>query len=160
MNKYLKEALWFCVPIVLTALLFLLPIINVNGVTTDINIYDTYFVISSITFFAGCLSIVGFIFYLVKTVATRYNNNISNIVFIIFNSILIFILTQFIVIDSQMNNEGWSIYPPLSAMEDKIPEETGSSFGTLQFIVLGFVMFLAFSAFMTGKKFNTQRNEI
>lgn len=160
MNKYIKELIWFCVPMALTGLLFLLPIVELHGNKTDINIHDTYFVISSFAFFVSCLSIIGFTFYLIKTVATRYNNFLSNIIFLIFNSILIFTFTQIIVIDSQMSNEGWSIYPPLSAMNDKIPEETSSSFGLLQFTVLGFVLLLAFSAFMTGKKFNSKKYEI
>lgn len=159
MNKYLKEVIWFCITLLLASLFLLLPIVNVHGNTIDIGIYDSYFVMDISIFFTACLIITAFIIYFIRTLILKYNNTICNIIFLVFNSAIIYVFTKLILFNNTVNG-GWSIHPPVSANNGELPVVSENPLTLfLKYFQIFLILLLVFSAFRTGQKFNTQKNE-
>lgn len=156
MNKYLKEVIWFCIPLLLAALFLLLPIVNVHGNTIDIGIYDSYFVMDISIFFTACLIITGFIIYFIRTLILKYNNTICNIILLVFNSAIIYTSTQLILFINRMTIK-WNVYRSSDTKLTVIPENPLTLF--LKYFQIFLILLLVFSAFRTGQKFNTVKNE-
>lgn len=151
MNKYLKEAIWFCILLFLAFSLIQLPTSVI-----DLGSYDSYFVIHPSDFFMPCLIITGFIIYFIRTLILKYNNTICNIIFLVFNSAIIYTFTQLILFINRMTIK-WSVYQSPDTKLTVIPENPFLLF--LKCFQVFLIVLLAFSAFRTGQKFNTQKNE-
>lgn len=151
MNKYLKEAIWFCILLFLAFSLIQLPTSVIN-----IDSYDSYFVIHPSDFFIPCLIITGFIIYFIRTLILKYNNTICNIIFLVFNSAIIYTSTQLILFINGITIK-WSVYKPLNTKLTIIPENPFLLF--LKCFQVFLIVLLVFSAVKTGQKFNTLKNE-
>lgn len=94
MNIYIKELLWFCLPISLaflfTILLFGITVFSENVI--DINVHDTYFVLSPYIFIFLLILFTGYVVYLIRLFKPKSANNISNSIFIFYNLMTIVII--------------------------------------------------------------------
>lgn len=155
MNKYLKELLWLGVPLVM--LFFFINPFWGND-TIDINVHETYYVIDKSMLF-GLYIILEFFIYLFRILISRYNNIAANIIFLIFNATIIYLLTQAILFIDQMSS-GWTIYPPLSAMNEEPQTVVENPLEIyLRCTQILFILLLTFTAFKTGQKFNRINKE-
>ena len=93
MNKYLKEAIWFFVPVALSALLTLLSFgTSIFSEDIIINVHDTYYVIAPLHFITLVAIFLGFFTSLFRALYYRFKNRISNYIFFFYGIIFITLL--------------------------------------------------------------------
>lgn len=121
MNR--KEILW----LIGTIILIVITNFSISGIegfkaesVTDINIYDTYFVISNILFLFLIAVFLFFGIYFIRAIKQNFKNLTANFVFIIAAILLIAISTGIHSMIESLAYEasGPSVYPPLSSGED------------------------------------------
>ncbi|EAQ50533.1 hypothetical protein [Leeuwenhoekiella blandensis] len=102
-----KELLWFFGTLSLS-LLFHLFLDGFDSFTADstldINIHDTYFVISDIIFFTVLSALLFFFVYLLRMLCSNFKNLYANFVFIIACALIVLILTSSISLIQSMSN--------------------------------------------------------
>jgi hypothetical protein len=95
-------------------------IVNWQFSQSEIDIYfnDTYYVIDTWSFIFPLFLVLGLLIFLAKEFRNNFNRSLPNIIIIITGITLIYFLSiahrYFPVF------EGWTIYPPLSAPEEKV----------------------------------------
>lgn len=158
MTRYLKEAIAFSLlPLAVAILYYLL-----NSQKYIINFYDTYYAINSIYIAIGVLISAGYVCYLIRCLFLKFRDKASNIILLVYSILFIILWAALIVFNERFSiEEGWTIYPPLSAVP---PQKVETSYFIMDplymFILLAlFIIILAYSAFKTGKKFNRINNE-
>ena len=159
MTRYQKEAIAFSLlPFAAATLYYLLN--NEKHLIEDF--HDAYYVVNSIYIALGVLITTGYVCYLIRCCFLKFRDKASNTILLIYNTLFIILWTVLIVLNKRFSiEEGWTIYPPLSAAS---PQKIENSYFIMKpvymFILLGlFIISLAFSAFKTGKKFNRINNE-
>ena len=166
MNKYIKEGLWFCAPLLLTFISYILLSGTIGNGNMSINIKDTYLVFDAPMFFMAVFIAFGFLFYLIRTIILKFRNITSNSILLVFNSAFIILWTQIIILENSM--QGWTIYPPLSAMTPEMQEQMKESMVNpiislsviIRFFQFALVILLAYTAFITGKKYAELKHEV
>lgn len=149
-SKY-KEVI-FSIVVVLIAYLFYNPKLiwtNENS-TYDINIHDTYFVIESK--YILLLTIFTFLFlaYLIKSLYYKFKNTLVNCYFLIANLLFIISMSYIIFfVDSIIQYQGETIYPPLSA---ESVTHKGNGFENLFYILIAFQLLLVSLEIFTARK--------
>lgn len=102
-----KELLWFFGTLSLS-LLFHLFFKGFDSFTADstldINIHDTYFVISDLIFFTVKSALLFFFVYLLRMLCSNFKNLYANFVFIIACALVVLILTNSISLIQSMSN--------------------------------------------------------
>jgi heme/copper-type cytochrome/quinol oxidase subunit 1 len=158
MNKYLKEIIWFLLIVTLCALLY-----TKEDATIDINIHDTYYVIDHFTFVLNIFISAGFVIYAIRALAGKFQNNVVNSLFIIFTILLLFVLTQVIIINEHLSmSQGWTIHPPLSAQTQQINNSEGEYLITpvyLSFIQIVIIIIALYTSYRIGKNISKKSNE-
>lgn len=92
----------------------------------NINIYDTYFVIESVNSFFGLTAILFFLLFLPLIYFYKYQSYVANIIFLISNLYLIYLLTFLIIAISKVSGqlpvsggeEGFTVYAPPSDVDN------------------------------------------
>lgn len=119
-----KEIFWLIGTTIFVLLLTTL-IFGIDGLTSDstldINVHDTYYVITNFHVILLLGVLVFFAIYLVRTLRRNFKNLTANLILMISTILLILVL---IGIDSILDalirqTTSWTIYPPLSAGEVK-----------------------------------------
>jgi len=142
----------FSLVIILIAYLFYNPrLIWVDEESTyDINIYDTYFVIESSNILLLTIFTFLFLAYLIKAFYFKLKNILVNCYFLISNILFIIAVSYIIfLINSIVEREGQTIYPPLSA--ESVTHE-GNGFEKILYILIGFQILLVILEVFVAKK--------
>lgn len=124
-KEILFELIWV-VGICLLAIL--LSVFLVNNFPLEINIHDTYIVVSNWSFFFVCfLFILGFLIYIIKEGVNKYKKILGNILILFFSGALLVLVEAIagwfipyfgvLIGSSGIGSGGWTVYPPLSAHE-------------------------------------------
>ena len=87
----------------------------------EIQLYDTYLILSIKQVFSLLFLNITFWTYFVRQGKNRFKRQSSNIVLLLVTGLLIFSTSLTIKFIGTMD-QGWTIYPPLSALPAKIPE--------------------------------------
>lgn len=108
MKKVYTESICFFLILVFAFLLSVL-IFGIEELKTGsvvLNVHDTYLVIDVAHFFIIFLPIIFTLFYFLRNLFNRFRNQISNSLFLIFNLVLILILSSIL-----FNNDNSSLKP-------------------------------------------------
>ena len=88
--------------------------------TLDINVYDTYFVVSNVLYLAVGLSFLFAICYFVRVVSTNFRNQYANYIYLIVNLIFfilsIYVIQFFISIFSIFQEKGYNVEESIQYM--------------------------------------------
>lgn len=129
----------------------------------DIQLHDTYLILSIGQVFLLLFLNVTFWTYLIRQGKNRFERQSSNIVLLLVTGLLIFITSLTIKFIGSMD-QGWTIYPPLSSSPAKIPE-TYTITSKINSIVQAYELFqiavLGFIGIMIGRgieKHSPQQN--
>ena len=159
MNKYLKEGLWFCMPIVFAittctiwfkSIFDLNPYINLSdGVSLSVNPY---------CFIAAVATVLGFIIFLLRNLFNHFGTIATAVTFLIYTTLFILVTTYITYLNKALApQEGWVIYPPLSAIEKIEVKESFFICSPIYLVLfqLSLIVLAAFIAFKIGRNFNT-----
>ncbi len=126
----------------------------------DINVHDTYYVISNFEFILMLGVGVFFGVYLIRVLINKFKNLTANLVLMISIILLSLVITG---ISSMLDafikqTSGWTIYPPLSAQDierDIQPIESNLDLlaSVLFYTKIILLVFLAYCGFKTGKNY-------
>lgn len=146
---------------------FLLGIFFGN-ISLDISLHDTYFSLpfSWINFTLFPFTLLTVVVYLIRAIISRFKKPILNIILIISNLSLIISTLEIYKIVLFFEQEatpaagnGWTIYPPLSALPKPMPAERPHfDYYVLSFISI-FMLILVISSILTGKNWKTKTYE-
>jgi heme/copper-type cytochrome/quinol oxidase subunit 1 len=149
---------------------FLLGIFWGNA-TLDISLHDTYltapFIWTVFTLFPFLLLTV--MIYLVRTVIARFKKQLINTILIISNLSLIistlniYKMVLFLEQEATSTGNGWTIYPPLSALPKQqsapLPSERPHFDHYVLTFIIVFMLILVISSILTGKNWKTNIHE-
>jgi len=114
----------------------------------DIQFHDTYIILSIRQVFILSFLNIAFWVFLTRQIRCKFERLTSNIVLICITGLLIIITSLTIKFIGSMD-QGWTIYPPLSAVPNKIPEtytitskinSLVQAYELFQIITLGYVV--------------------
>ena len=172
----LKEVIIIAIVFILTWLLYFFSLNWLFGLLAetlfgnsalDINMRDTYFIVYHSWLSAVLLPFLGFItiIYLVRTIINRFKNQLINLVLLISCSglnILTLYHYEQIAWFVRSTSQGWTIYPPLSALGNKLPRPQPSPYlHTLHIIFIVqilLLLLLVIIAVLTGKNWKATKN--
>ncbi|MCO5946304.1 hypothetical protein [Mucilaginibacter flavidus] len=142
---------------------------KVYGPAIDIPLHDAYFTFATKTILLPALSILIFIVYAVKEAFYRYCRRLQNL--ILLSSIILinicfpfgFNLVRGLAAEMRPSPNGWTIYPPLSALpkvQPNIPKEMPFEhfFNVFAYTQIFFILLLVIVAVITGKNWNPNKN--
>ncbi|MEO1029945.1 MAG: hypothetical protein AAFX55_00990 [Bacteroidota bacterium] len=148
-----------------------IPILNlifygIDGFTSeaviDINVHDTYYVISNFHFMLILGVLVFFGVYLLRTLIHKFKNLTANLILMISIILLSIVLTGIsTMLDGLIEQTShWTVYPP-SSVENHVPdiEPRASNLSILApvlfYIQILLLVFLAYSGFKTGRNYKS-----
>lgn len=124
-RHYIAELLWLTLSMGLTFLLvFALSGWTFSKDSLDIHVHDTYFVISRWLALTLLFCLVTFIIYFIKEFRKPFSQTFQNWLLLVAGLTLISSLA-FLSQTFSQSSVGWTIYPPLSALDKMI--ETGKN---------------------------------
>lgn len=116
----------------------------------DININDTYYVVPTLQIFGICTTLIFFLFYLIRMLWRNFKNLTANIIFMISDISMIFILTFLISLaNGHREIPGRTEYPPLSG---GIVENTGNGWNNAYYVLLITQLILIILLLISGIK--------
>jgi len=169
--KKKKELFWFIGTIIFVLILTFL-IFGIEGLKSnsafDINIHDTYFVLTNFQFILLFGVLIFFGVYLVRALRRNFKNITANLILIISTILLLIIVSRISTIAENFIQQtyNWTIYPPLSTDEgiEQIEQEINPRENPFEVILSGLfylqillLIFLAYCGFKTG--LNYKRTE-
>jgi len=116
MTRRVKEIIWFLGTCIIAYLIFDPGLtFNFQDSNIDINIHDTYFVISSLHVLILFIITLGFIVYLLRMLSYKFKNLTVNIIFLIISSLKILCFYSILkMVRAFIEMAGTTVYPPLS----------------------------------------------
>lgn len=151
-----KEIIWFVTTIAMVTIInfyFLgLDSLNANA-TLDINIHDTYFVISSINFFVLFAVLLFFLVYTIRMLVFKYENITINCIAILSN-ITLSIVCIYVMCIVSLFGKGKN---HISEANDPVGDAMHVLFYMLLIFQILLLLFLAYSGFRTGITYNKKR---
>jgi len=135
----------------------------------DIPLHDVYFTFAIKTILLPALSILIFIVYAVKEAFYRYCRRLQNLILLL-SIVLVniwfpfgFKLVRGLTAEMRPSPNGWTIYPPLSALpkvQPNIPKEMPFEhfFNVFIYTQIFFLLLLVVVAIVTGKNWNPNKN--
>lgn len=152
MKRWHKETL-------LAALLLILPTLLLYrdgfsaGEIIDINIHDAYFVADRNIALLAVFAIVSFPVYLVRAMSGRFRHLAVNGILMALTITMIVLLWYVEKMIEFVYDGGWTIYPPLSALPQEIPERESPVHIAYIYICQALLLLLfAFTLYRTIKK--------
>jgi len=140
-----------------------------SDVKYDINLHDTYFVLIGRIIALPVLCFLIFVVYLAKEGFYRYRRRFQNIILLLSTfciNILLLIGFNFarqLTAEIKPSQNGWTIYPPLSALP-KVPANVPLTlpfeyfFNVFMYTQIFFLLLLVIVAVVTGKNWNPNKN--
>lgn len=156
MKRYIKEIVWIVISIFLGIASYIIISYYLNGKIApqlEIPVKETVFITYPDIEIVTYISILtGFLIFSIRAFINKFINN--NYVLLIYNLLFILLMTKIYSLNEMYSvEEGWTIYPPLSGVQDAKVE--GYSFITSSnyIIVLQaiLILFLIYTAYKTGK---------
>src|ERR1700748_893509 len=120
----LIELFWLMGILILSVVGKVILSLVIGNEALDINLHDTYFVVDKINYFFTDLVFISFVVYVIRAIFTVYRAKNINILLILFNLFLIFFLIPLafqVLAFIKPSYNGWTIYPPLSALPKAQP---------------------------------------
>ncbi|NCP88721.1 MAG: hypothetical protein GW827_00350 [Flavobacteriales bacterium] len=150
-----KETFWLLGTVFLT-LLLMLGIFGIDGFKSEsdtaINVYDTYYVNSTINLIILLTLLILFGVYLIRMLRRNFKNLTANLIFMILNITLILIFTFFISIINTLREIPGTVYYSGEAHEIVL-NEWNNVYPILIFIQLILIILLAISGIKTGMNY-------
>ena len=120
----LAELLWLAIAFIAAALICYLPFdSDARGALLDLQMHDTYLVISRATIIPPVFLLLTFVLYFIKEIRKRFSREVPNTIVLVTGLLLIILLAfvnkSIIIIGT---NYGWTAYPPLSMIPELGPE--------------------------------------
>jgi hypothetical protein len=146
------ESIWVAIPATL-AILTIGLLFGFDGWSSEpieIQLHDTYLIISKGRVFTVLFANLTFWFFLCRQVKLKFENPVSNVILLGATGLLVFVTTLTIGFIGAMN-QGWVIYPPLSAMPNGVPE-THSATSIINSFVQAYQIFLIIALGFIGVK--------
>ena len=160
--KFNKKEIYWLIGTILFILIFNFTFLGIDCLgdsTIDINVHDTYFVITKIHFFVIFTFLIFYAIYLIRMLRRLFKNLTANLVFLILNIFAIILISQIISFsESFAEVAGKTEYPPLSVGNI---EHKGNNFGSLSYYLLFtqilLIIFQTFISVKTGLYFKQKR---
>jgi len=158
LNKNISEVLWGASVLALTLILgsFLFGLHNLFSWTTDINIYDTYYVIDSTNGFLVILTLLAFLVYLIRAIKSKFNYQLVNYVLLLASGYLVYLSKMVVIIGMMIlsvtkraggaNSQGFSVEPPYGANPNAMDNNTAY----IVVFQLVFIILFGYIAYRTG----------
>ncbi len=144
----LKESFWLLSILVIT----IVAIFSVFGRQDfmsgiiDIQLYDTYFVISPVYIVLRLYIILVFSTYLIRQTKDQFKTSLPNYILLVFTVFLIIFLTQYIYELILLSNlSPWEIYPPNATLPPpvEVPINPNAILFFIQLALTSFLIFLS-----------------
>ena len=137
-----KETFWL-IETISFLLILIIGIFGIEGLKsdaiTDINVHDTYYVITNIHLIIPIITLTFFSVYLVRMLRWNFKNLIANLIFMISDITMILIFTFLISLASSLREiPETTIYPPLSGIHNI--EQTGNGWNNAYYILFSILM--------------------
>jgi len=163
MNKYSKETLWFCVPIILSAVLCCIWFKSIFSLNPYIDLSDGISMsVNTYCFIAAITTVLGFIIFLLRNLYNRFRNITTATILLFYTALFILVSTYIIYLNKMLAPQsGWAIYPPLSALKEKIEVEESYFICNPVYLVLfqlSLILFAVFTAFKIGRYYNSVKS--
>lgn len=168
--RLIKKEIYWLLGTIFTVLILNTLFFGFNGFKSesviDINVHDTYYVISNLDVLLLMFVGVHFIIYLIRVLNNKFKTVAANVM------LMISIIALFVVIKGinsilelfMVQNSGWTINPPLST--DGIEHEIESKENRFDLYVnllfytqVLLMIFLAFIGFKTGQKYKKEKHK-
>ncbi|WP_417368544.1 hypothetical protein [Flavobacterium beibuense] len=159
MKKYIKEIVWIVISIFLAIASYIMISYYLNGKIAprlEIPVKETLFITYPYIEIVTYISILtGFLIFSIRAFINKFINN--NYVLLIYNLLFILLITKIYSLNEMYSvEEGWTIYPPLSGVQDAIKIKVeGYSFITSSTYIIVLqailILFLIYTAYKTGK---------
>lgn len=153
-KNFIRDITWLIVALV-TALLicrFILNLANTRD-TLDIHIHDTYLILAAEHVFIFLFVVISFFVFFILEALKKFSRTLPNILLLIAGIVLIFFFGIASTWLGSLNS--WTIYPPLSGLEDGYTQEQGESLHYISRILLSlqilWVFFLLVIVYMWGR---------
>lgn len=122
--RILKELLWLAITFIAAILIcYLLFDSDPRGVVLNLQMHDTYFVISRAIIILPVFLLLTFVLYFIKEIRNKFSRTVPNTIVLVSGLLLIiflvFVNKSLIVLGI---NSGWTAYPPLPMMPESAPE--------------------------------------
>ncbi|WP_417351515.1 hypothetical protein [Flavobacterium alkalisoli] len=163
MKKYLIELLWIIFSVGVAILIYSAITYSVNkNIEAEIELPVRDVLILSYTATETILNfavITGFLIFAIRIIRNRFACKYSNIIFIIYNVLSILLVSYLYSLNEKYSVEGgWTIYPPLSALPQKMEVEkynfiTESGYIILVQILL--ILIFGYTTYRMGKNKKT-----
>lgn len=153
MNRYLKELLWFCVPVVLAFLftIFMFEIKVFKEDIIDINVHDTYLVLSPYVFVIILSVILAIIIYISRVLHHYFKNNkVANYLFIVFQVTLILLFSHLMIFNHMYTMPDYD--PQAGKPFYNYPITSNTNMTIIQFLL---VALLIYTTYRMGKSKKT-----
>lgn len=147
-----KETFWL-IGTISFLLILLIGIFGIEGLksdaVTDINVHDTYYVITNIHLIIPIITLTFFSVYLVRMLRWNFKNLIANLIFMISDITMILIFTFLISLASSLREiPEATIYPPLSGIQNI--EQAGNGWNNAYYILFSIQPILIIMLVMSG----------
>jgi len=152
MNRILKETLWFCLPFI-AAVITTLILTSLNLISLLINFHEAAYSIGTTDIILPLVIVYGFGIYLMRTFFLKFTNKPCNYIYLTYAILSIILMTAAIYFNEKLSiDEGWAIYPPLSAAPQKI-EFYNFIANPLYLILIQFLLIalLAYTSYKIGE---------
>ena len=147
-----KETFWL-IGTISFLLILIIGIFGIEGLKSDavtnINVHDTYYVITNIHLIIPIITLTFFSVYLIRMLRRNFKNLIANLIFMISDITMILIFTFLISLASSLREiPGTTIYPPLSGIPNI--EQDGNGWNNAYYIFFSIQLILIIMLVMSG----------
>lgn len=120
----------------------------------DIQMHDTYYIISGIKWFLGLFFFLSTLVYMIKESVRRFSHSLSNVILTILLISTLFLVLQghrFVYAIQHMQG-GWKVYPPLSAMPEVMETIPAPPTPLWSMLFIGIELLMVLGLFLLGFK--------
>ena len=154
-KKLFNELFILIIPIIIGILIFIIGFdlkSLYHNSSIDLNIHDTYFVISSFSIFLIILIVISLIFYSFRVIISRFKNFIPNMILLIIIGLMIFTMTKIISFSKSL------IDLTSNYSNELIKADYNMILRIMSYLQAGLIVYFAVVGFIIRTKKNTVNN--